>query len=167
MKYITSIGEREFQIEIVGENQILVDDQMFDLNFDHIEDQPVYSLIVEGHSHEAYVYPVDGVWQVLMHGRLYPVLVEDEEEKRLRSSMGNTAHQSGEFHLKAPMPGLIVAVPVEEGQEVQKGEVLLILESMKMQNELKSTRQGCITHLRVKPGDRVEQHQTLLSVVDE
>ena len=167
MKYITSIGEREYHIEIVGENQILVNGQRFDLNFDHIEDQPVYSLLVEGHSHEAYVYLVDGIWQVLMHGRLYPVLVEDEEEKRLRSSIGNTAHHSGEFHLKAPMPGMIVAVPVTERQEVQKGEVLLILESMKMQNELKSPRQGWVTHLRVKPGDSVEQHQTLLSVVDE
>jgi biotin carboxyl carrier protein len=65
------------------------------------------------------------------------------------------------------MPGMIVAVPVTERQEVQKGEVLLILESMKMQNELKSPRQGWVTHLRVKPGDSVEQHQTLLSVVDE
>jgi biotin carboxyl carrier protein len=167
MKYITSIGEREFEFEIIGENQILVDGNKFDLNFDHIEDQPVYSLLVDGHSHEAYVYLVNGVWQVLMHGRLYPVLVEDEEEKRLRSSIGNTAHISGEFHLKAPMPGLVVAVPVEEGLEVQKGDVLLILESMKMQNELKSPREGCVTHLRVKPGDSVEQHQTLLSVVDE
>ena len=167
MKYITSIGEREFKFEILSENQILVDGKKFDLNFDHIEDQPVYSLLVDGHSHEAYVYLVDGVWQVLMHGRLYPVLVEDEREKRLRSSMGDSRHHSGEYHLKAPMPGLVVAVPVKEGEEVQKGDVLLILESMKMQNELKSPRQGYITHLRVKPGDSVEQHQTLISVVDE
>jgi biotin carboxyl carrier protein len=62
------------------------------------------------------------------------------------------------------MPGLIVAIPVEEGQEVKKGQVLVILESMKMQNELKSPREGTVTRLRVKAGDRVEQKATLLSV---
>jgi biotin carboxyl carrier protein len=167
MKYITTIGEREFNVEIIDESHIIVDDKTFELNFDYIEDQPVYSLLVDGFSHEAYVYLVDGIWQVLMKGHFYPVMVEDEREKRLRSSMAGPAHHSGEYHLKAPMPGLVVAVPVEEGQQVEKGDVLLILESMKMQNELKSPRDGCVTHLRVKPGDSVEQHQILLSVVDE
>ena len=63
------------------------------------------------------------------------------------------------------MPGLVIAVPVEEGQPVEKGDVLLILESMKMQNELKSPRAGKVSRVRVAPGDRVEQKQTLLSVV--
>jgi biotin carboxyl carrier protein len=69
-----------------------------------------------------------------------------------------------EFHLKAPMPGLIIAVNVSEGDEVKKGQVLLILESMKMQNELKAPRDGTINRVRVKPGESVEQKQTLLSV---
>ena len=62
------------------------------------------------------------------------------------------------------MPGLIVKIPVSEGQEVKKGDVLVILESMKMQNELKSPRDGKVTRIQVKPGDSVEQRQTILSV---
>jgi biotin carboxyl carrier protein len=62
------------------------------------------------------------------------------------------------------MPGLVIAIPVVEGQEVKKGQVLLILESMKMQNELKSPRDGKISRIRVKPGESVEQKQALLSV---
>jgi biotin carboxyl carrier protein len=73
--------------------------------------------------------------------------------------------EQGEYHLKAPMPGLIVAVPVNEGQKVEKGEVLVVLESMKMQNELRAPRDGSITRIRIKNGDSVEQKQTLLSVV--
>lgn len=166
MRYITTIGEREFAVEIVDESHILVDGKIYELNFDSVEDQPVYSLLVDGYSHEAYVYLVEGVWQVLMHGRFYPVMVEDEGEKRLRTSVAGSLHHGGEYHLKAPMPGMVVTVPVEEGQSVAKGDVLLVLESMKMQNELKSPRDGIVTHLRVKSGDRVEQHQTMLSVVD-
>jgi glutaconyl-CoA/methylmalonyl-CoA decarboxylase subunit gamma len=63
------------------------------------------------------------------------------------------------------MPGLVVTIPVEEGQSIQKGQVLLILESMKMQNELKAPRDGTIGRIRVKPGETVEQKQTLLSVM--
>ena len=63
------------------------------------------------------------------------------------------------------MPGLVVAIPVEEGQEIKKGQVILILESMKMQNELKSPRDGTIGRIRVRPGESVEQRQTLLSVM--
>jgi biotin carboxyl carrier protein len=72
--------------------------------------------------------------------------------------------EGGEYHLKAPMPGLVVTISVEEGQEVKKGQVLLILESMKMQNELKSPRDGVVNRIKVKAGESVEQKQALLSV---
>jgi biotin carboxyl carrier protein len=101
---------------------------------------------------------------VLLRGRLYPVNVEDEREKRLRAAAGGRVAETGEYHLRAPMPGLVVAVQVIEGQEVKKGQVILILESMKMQNELKSPRDGTIGRIRVKAGESVEQKQSLLSV---
>jgi biotin carboxyl carrier protein len=72
--------------------------------------------------------------------------------------------EAGEFHLKAPMPGMVVSIPVEEGQQLEKGDVLVILESMKMQNELKAPRAGIVGRVRVKKGESVEQRQTLLSV---
>ena len=100
-----------------------------------------------------------------MRGRLYPVQVEDEREKRLRAAAGGGIAETGEYHLRAPMPGLVVAIPVSEGQPVKRGEVILILESMKMQNELKAPRDGTIGRLRVRPGETVEQKQTLLSLM--
>jgi biotin carboxyl carrier protein len=72
---------------------------------------------------------------------------------------------AGEFHLRAPMPGLVVAIPVTEGQPVKRGQVILILESMKMQNELKAPRDGTIGRIRIRPGETVEQKQTLLSMI--
>jgi acetyl/propionyl-CoA carboxylase alpha subunit len=164
MKYITTIDEQHFIIEILDEGHLLVDEQPFEVDFESISNQPVYSLLINGQSYEAYVYPSDEGWQVLLHGRLYPVVVIDEREKRLLESAGGRVAESGEFYLKAPMPGLIVSVPVSEGQKIEKGEVLVVLESMKMQNELKAPRDGTVTRLRVKMGDSVEQKQTLLSV---
>ena len=164
MKYITSVGDHEFLIEVVDEHHVSVDGTLYEVDFDAVSGQPVVSLLVDGKSYEAYVYEDEQTLQVLLHGRMFPVLVEDEREKRLRAASGSRIAERGDFHMRAPMPGLVVAIPVGEGQEVQKGDVLVVLESMKMQNELKSPRAGLITRLRVKPGDSVDQHQTLLTV---
>ena len=165
MKYITTVDGKDYLVEIIDEKHISVNGKIYEVDFESVSGQPVYSLIVDGKSHESYVQQGDDNWQVLLRGRLYPVVVEDEREKRLRAAAGGGVAESGEFHLKAPMPGLIVTIPVTEGQEVKKGQVLLILESMKMQNELKAPRDGTIGRIRVKAGESVEQRQTLLSVM--
>lgn len=166
MRYITTVEDKQFVIEIIDEKHLSVDGKVYEVDFESVSGQPVYSLIVDGRSHEGYVAPGDNDWQVLLRGRLFPVTVEDEREKRLRSAAGGGIAETGEFHLKAPMPGLIVAVPVTEGDPVKKGQVLLILESMKMQNELKSPRDGTVGRVRVRAGEKVEQKQTLLSVLE-
>ena len=165
MKYITTIDDKQFVVEIIDEKHVSVDGKVYEIDFESVAGQPVYSLIVDGRSHESYIYQGDDNWQVLMRGRLYPVQVEDEREKRLRAAAGGGIAETGEYHLRAPMPGLVVAIPVSEGQPVKRGEVILILESMKMQNELKAPRDGTIGRLRVRPGETVEQKQTLLSLM--
>ena len=164
MKYITTVGEREYTIEIVNRNLVIVDGIPYEVDFASVSGQPVYSLLLDGKSYEGYMYADEDAWEVLLQGIMYNIQVEDEREKRLRQAMGEGPAQHGEFHLKAPMPGLVVSVPVEDGQEIAKGDVLVILESMKMQNELKSPRDGKITRVRVAVGDSVERKQTLLSV---
>ena len=165
MKYIATVENKEYIVEIIDEKHVSVNGKTYGVDFESVSGQPVYSLIADGKSHESYVARGDDTWQVLLRGRLYPVAVEDEREKRLRAAAGGGVVEGGDFHLKAPMPGLVVAVPVEEGQEINKGQVLLILESMKMQNELKSPRDGKVHRIKVRAGESVEQKQTLLSVM--
>lgn len=166
MKYATTINEKTYIIEINDDRKVVVDGVEYAVDFESVAGQPVYSLLINGRSYEAYVAAVEDQpeWQVLLHGELSSVLVEDEREKRLRMAAGGAAAVSGEYNLKAPMPGLIVAVPVAEGQVVQKGDILIILESMKMQNELKCQRDGTITRVKVKPGEGVEQNQPLITI---
>ncbi|HLA97195.1 MAG TPA: biotin/lipoyl-containing protein [Anaerolineales bacterium] len=165
MRYITTIGEREYLVEILDDRRVIVDGVEYNVDFDSVSDQPVYSLLLDEQSFESYVYATEEGLQVLLHGNLYPATVEDEREKRLRLASGGRVAEREEFLLRAPMPGLVVSVPVREGQPVEKGDVLVILESMKMQNELKSPRPGTVARVRIKTGDSVEQRQTLLSVI--
>ncbi|GER81221.1 MAG: biotin/lipoyl-binding protein [Anaerolineales bacterium] len=164
MKYITTLDGKEYLIEITDEHHVSVNGRLLEVDFVSVNGQPVYSMIIDGKSYESYVYETEEGWQVLTRGRQYNLTVEDEREKRLRAAAGGRVAESGEYHLKAPMPGLIVAIPVNEGDPVKKGQTLVILESMKMQNELKSPKDGTVGRIRVKQGETVEQRQALLSV---
>jgi len=164
MKYVTTINEKEYTIEIIDQEHLSFNGQVMDVDFESISGQPVYSLLIDGKSYEAYVYKHEDEWHVLLQGQQYPVKVEDERAKRLKSAGGAQFQESGEFQLKAPMPGLVVAISVAEDQKIEKGQVLVILESMKMQNELKSPRAGKVERVKVKVGDSVEQRQVLLTV---
>ncbi len=164
MKYITIVNGTEYTIELLDEHRVRVNDEVLEVDLVGLGNQPLYSLLAGGKSYEAFVYRDDEGWQVLMQGTLYQVEVIDEREFLLRQQAGAGVADSGPFHLKAPMPGLVVAVPVSEGQEVRKGEVLVVLESMKMQNELKSNRDGKVTRVLVAPGEAVDKNQTLVTV---
>lgn len=164
MKYITTIGEREFLVEILANNQVSVDGVVYHVDFQSVGGQPVFTMLVDGKSYEAHIYQEEDLWHVLLRGSRYIANVEDEREKRLRAESESHAAVKGEHILKAPMPGLVVKIPVKDGEEVEKGDVLLILESMKMQNELKAPRAGTIRRIRVSEGDNVEHKEALLGL---
>ncbi len=116
MLYVTTIGEREFLVEVLDERHVLLDGQPYEVDFEQIVDQPVYSLLLNGKSYESYVYPVDRAWQILLYGRSYPALVEQEMERRLRMASGGGVSEKAEYNLKSPMPVLVIGVLLSEGQ---------------------------------------------------
>jgi biotin carboxyl carrier protein len=167
MKYISEVDGLEFTVEILDEHHVRFGGDILEVDLAAIGGEPLYSLIVNGESFEGYVYPGEEGWQVLLMGQFYQVHVEDEREKRLRNTFQGSAHPGTESVIKAPMPGLVISVPVGEGQDVEKGQILVILESMKMQNELRAPVAGKIVRLRIKAGESVEQKQVLLTLLAE
>jgi biotin carboxyl carrier protein len=166
MKYITTVGDQEYEVEILSERQVRVNDNVYAVDFEALSGQPVFSLLVDGGSYQAHIIEGDdeATLQVLLRGTLYNARVEDEREKRLKTAAGSSVAEAGDFVLKAPMPGLIVDVPVKEGDEVSEGDILVILESMKMQNELKAPKDGKVSRVQVSTGDSVEQRQAMVSL---
>lgn len=164
MRYISEVDGLEFPIEILDEHHVMFGGDVLEVDLAAVSGEPLYSLIVNGESFEGYVYPDEDGWQVLLLGQFYQVRVEDEREKHLRTAFQSTVRNDAEFVLRAPMPGLVVSVPVTEGQVVEKGQTLVILESMKMQNELRAPYAGTVMRPRVKAGEIVEQKQILLNL---
>ena len=164
MRYATTVGDHTYLIEINRNGEITVDGESHLADLQVIDRLGTYSLLLDNVSFEALVEERQGELGVLLRGRLYPIKVEDERARRLSEASGRSAAASGEVAIKSPMPGLIVAVKVSAGEAVTKGQPLVILESMKMENELKSPRAGKVASVRVEPRQAVEQGQVLVVV---
>jgi biotin carboxyl carrier protein len=164
MKYATTVGDHTYLIEINRNGEITVDGESHLADLQAIDGLGTYSLLLDNASFEALVEERQGELGVLLRGRLYPITVEDERARRLSEASGGSGTTSGEVAIKSPMPGLIVAVKVSAGEAVTKGQPLVILESMKMENELKSPRAGKVASVRVEPRQAVEQGQVLVVV---
>lgn len=164
MRYITRIDERQYEIEINADDEITVDGERLSADFQSVANQPIYSLILDGESYEASVRITPTGVQVLLKGQLFDASVEDERQRRIRQSTSSQTVKSGDYHLRAPMPGLVIDIPVKEGQEIEVGQNLVILESMKMQNELKAPREGTVSRVLIKPGDSIEHNQIMMTI---
>lgn len=102
------------------------------------------------------------IFQIKINGNLYPVEVKDKFDILLEK-MGMTTNNSGKVNnIKAPMPGLIISLKVQQGDHVNAGDPLLILEAMKMENVIKSPGEGTVKAIPVKKGDSVEKNQVLI-----
>lgn len=100
---------------------------------------------------------------VKVNGNLYTVSVKDQFDQLLKQlGMDNLASNKIQ-QVKAPMPGLVLNVLASEGDEVKKGDSLLVLEAMKMENMIKSPTDGVIKKIAVKQGDKVEKNELLVS----
>ncbi|MBD2704299.1 biotin/lipoyl-binding protein [Spirosoma sp. BT702] len=97
-----------------------------------------------------------------INGHLHQIQVKDRFDLLLEKMGMSNAVSTRINDLKAPMPGLIVGISIQEGDTVSKGDSLLILEAMKMENLLKSPGDGTIKSIRVGKGDRVEKGQVLV-----
>ncbi len=164
MKYLTTVGDKQFTIDINQDGQVTVDGKVVNVDMQRMLDTTMYSVIIDDVSYDARMNEGEDVYLVELSGDIFEILVEDERTRRLAGLKGGAAAKAGEVIIKAPMPGVVIDVLVSQDQEVEPGDILLILESMKMQNEFKAPRGGKINTVRVTPGDKVEQNAVMLSI---
>jgi len=163
MAYVTTVEDKTFTIEIGEDGKLVVDGTPHTVDLRHIEPLSLYSLLVDNMSHETFIEKQAGTYQVMVRGKLYNVTVEDKStwEATSRSEEPITG---GELTIEAPLPGVVVKVPVEVGQAVAASEVLVVLESMKMENRLNSPRDGEVKAIHVAANDQVERGEVLVTL---
>ena len=97
-----------------------------------------------------------------MRGEQFQVQVEDERSRKLNAGRRAAELPDGEIAVKAPIPGLVVKVLTDVEEEVEEGQPLVILEAMKMENELRSPKAGIVKKVDAVAGQRVEQNAILI-----
>jgi pyruvate carboxylase subunit B len=119
-------------------------------------------LRMDGRTVSLYARRLPEGWLIELEGREFLVRVEDERARHIRKLASAARPVLSRRELRAPMPGLVVKVEVEPGQEVDEGTGLVIMEAMKMENELRAEAPGRIATVEVEPGQTVDRGQVLL-----
>lgn len=164
MRYVITVEEEVFQIDVGREGRVWVNDRLYDVDLQGLDGRPEYSLLVDHRSYEAHVEQVArDEYRMEVAGRPYRACLQQEGQCRPQDDTG--CSDSTEMSaVCAPLPGLLVAVPVTVGQHVLSGEVVAVLESMKMNLELCAPWGGVVQSVHATPGMDVGQGDVLVNI---
>lgn len=163
---VVSEDNTEYRIDMdVNSDSGILNDVRFEWDVVKIKDK-TYHIIKDNKSYNLEVLSInkqEKSFFVKVNGIKYRFNVKDRFDELLHSlGMDNLAGNKV-ADLKAPMPGLVLDVSVTEGMAVSKGDALLILEAMKMENVIKSPADGVIKSIAVNKGETVEKNQLILN----
>lgn len=150
----------------VKDGKILINGKDSNVDLVKIADER-YHILDNQHSYSLKVVNIDWeskIFTIQVNDNIYTLKLEDELDTLLRKMGMSMAGSDTLEDVKAPMPGLVLSVLVEVGQEVQKGDSLLILEAMKMENVIKAAGKGVVKAIKVNQKDAVEKNQVLIEM---
>lgn len=165
MKYIANIEDKSFEVDIIetdGKLIIKLDGQPVAVDFVQVKPPNLFSFLVDNQSFDVEIVKNAEGYSVNFNGRRYECILEDEKIQKIKDIAGFKKEILHDRELKSPMPGLVVAIEVEEGEMVKAGQGVAIVEAMKMENELKAKFDGKVKKVRVKPGQAVEKNEVLV-----
>jgi pyruvate carboxylase subunit B len=165
MKYYVRVGEEMLEVTLDGDVAEL-EGRRSTAHLTELEGTPVRMVTIGDEVHRVIARrgPTRGRYTVWLDGFRYEVEALDERTRAIRELSGASAAASGPAPLVAPMPGMIVRVQVQAGESVQAGQGLVVMEAMKMENELRATSAGTVKTVLVQPGTAVEKGAVLLEM---
>ncbi len=165
MKFVATIGPRTEMVEVTaeaGRYRVTIGDHIWDVDA-RLTRQGIGSLLVDGHSYVVQIANHEGLCAVEVRGETYTVAVEEATRHVIRTRGG--AIKNGDAQtVKAPMPGKITHVAVRVGDRVALADTLVVIEAMKMENELKAVAPGTVREIRVEAGQAVNPGDVLVVI---
>ncbi len=163
MRYFVSIAGRTLEVELTTEGPRL-DGQLVRAELVAVPGTPVRHLLIDGRSYPLVARPGEekGAWDILLDGQRFASDVVDERTRAIRAMTARSAEAQGPRPVRAPMPGLVSRVQVAPGDAVEPGQGVVIIEAMKMENELKAEAAGVVYRILVAAGQAVEKGAVLV-----
>ncbi len=168
MRYYVTIGQRTFEVEL-REDKIIVDGVAVVAELRHVAGTMLQHLALNHESHRVVATEGEarGTWDLQLDGERVHVEVVDERTRAIRAMTARSAVAAGPRPVRAPMPGMVVRVEVEPGDRVRAGQGIVIIEAMKMENELNADAAGVVAKILVTPGTAVEKGAVLVEFAAE
>jgi len=167
MKYFVRIAERTYEVAVDG-GRVTVDGEALEAHFAAVPGTPLYHLLLGADSWTIATQEVAGDagarWALGIVGERVEVDVIDERTRQIQALTGQRPNRATGGVVKAPMPGMVVRVEVEPGQRVEAGAGLVVVEAMKMENELRAPRAGKVQTVHVAVGQAVEKGASLVTL---
>lgn len=170
MKYFARAGEREYECKLHGDGEALsieIGGRTYRADLAHIGRAHVYTLLLDGRSYEFSVHAENGTVELSGGAGEFTVEVEDARTHAARAKTAAGRGAGGPTIVRAAMPGIVREVLVADGAAVAKGQALLILEAMKMQNEIRAERAGVVAKVEVASGATVDKGAALVELAPE
>jgi biotin carboxyl carrier protein len=165
MKFVVTVGDTSETVEVSGEAgryRLTIGAEVWEVD-GRLTAQGIYSLLVGGVSYVADVRDEEGACVVDIGDERYLIRVEEPTRFIIRTK-GGAAAGHGAQTLVAPLPGRIVHVAVRPGDRIEKGDTLLVIEAMKMENEFKAGTSGTVAEVRVEAGQPVNGGDVLVVI---
>jgi biotin carboxyl carrier protein len=165
MKYYVRVGDQEIEVMHDGA-EVRVDGATLEARLAEVEGTPVRMLTIGDEVHRIVVRPGPsrGRYTIWVDGFRHEVEALDERMRAIRELAGAAAGPAGPAPLLAPMPGMVVRVQVQVGDVVQPGQGLVVMEAMKMENELRATAAATVKAVIAQPGTAVEKGALLVEL---
>jgi biotin carboxyl carrier protein len=165
MKYVVRVGDTDVDVVLDG-RRVEANGVSAEAEVTELEGTPVRMVRIGNEVHRVVARrgPTRGRYTLWLDGFRYEVEALDERARAIRELSGAAAGPSGPAPLIAPMPGMIVRVAVQVGDVVQAGQGLVVMEAMKMENELRATAAGTVKTVLAQPGTAVEKGALLLEL---
>ncbi len=165
MRYFVTIGTQTIDVDVEA-TRVSVGGKEFEVHLAAIPGTPLYHLLLAGESWTVAAQPREGIgrWTLGVVGERIDVEAVDERTRRIEELTGRPTAHAGSETIQAPMPGLVLRVGVSEGQHVAAGTELIVVEAMKMENQLRAPRAGVVVKLHVAPGETVGKGAPLVTL---
>ena len=154
-----------YNFEISADKVPLVNGESIVLDTAVLNDRTV-NILYNNKSYKVEIVTLDAVEKVAavkVNGNIYSLSIKDQFDQLLQQLGMDNLATSKILQVKAPMPGLVLNVLISVGDEVKKGDNLLVLEAMKMENMIKSPTDGIVKKIEIIQGDKVEKNELLVS----
>ena len=161
--YIISIDEKNYKVQLEGYNQIYIDSGFISTEIEKLSNTS-YNLKLNNKNFNICVTKISkGQYLFSLNGNYYDVTALTELEENTRKILNGKSSTKQYQIVRAPMPGMILKINKKNGDEVKVGDSLIIFEAMKMENEIKASKNGFIKEVHVKEGSSIEKNEALIT----